>query len=193
MIDSQHAVPDPESNLFVGTTYASRTSDIANEPISTLLPCGNMGGFRARGSIENNGVDLVALVTTFSDPEWPDDYDEQSGRFTHFGDNKKPGSDLHETARKGNRLLRWVFSAIHTQDNERHLVPPFFVFAKKGANRAARFLGVAVPGATDCPESEDLIASWTTRGNDRFQNYRALVSRLQFFEAEGPKESAPHE
>ena len=174
--DGQVLIPIPSSDLLVGTTYAGRTSDIADEPISTLLPCGNMGGFRARGSIEGNRVQLVALVTTFADPEWPDTYDEQSGRFTYFGDNKKPGGDLHETARKGNQLLRWVFSAIHIQENQRHLVPPFFVFAKKGENRAATFLGIAAPGATDCPESEDLVASWTTRGNSRFQNYRSVFT-----------------
>lgn len=178
MDDNQHLVPTQDSDLQIGTTYAGRTSAIGDEPISTLLPCGNMGGFRARGSIDNKQVDLVALVTTFADPEWPDDFDAGSGRLTYFGDNKKPGRDLHDTSRKGNELLRWVFAAIHIQDHERALVPPFFVFAKRGENRAATFLGVAAPGATDYPESEDLVASWTTLGNSRFQNYRAVFTVL---------------
>ncbi|MDC1295001.1 hypothetical protein N8077_01520 [Myxococcota bacterium] len=178
MNGDHHVVPESNADLIIGTTYAGRTPDIGDEPISTLLPCGNMGGFRARGSIENKQVDLVALVTTFADPEWHDDFDKGSGRFTYFGDNKKPGRDLHDTSRKGNELLRWIFSAVHVQDHQRHLVPPFFVFAKRGENRAATFLGIAAPGARHCSESDDLVASWTTRGNDRFQNYRAVFTVL---------------
>ncbi len=178
MENARHVVPSKNSDLSVGTTYAGRTSDIGDEPISSLLPCGNMGGFRAKGSIEKRLVALVALVTTFADPEWPDDFDEHSGRLTYFGDNKKPGHELHDTSRKGNELLRWVFAAIHLQDHERPNVPPFFVFSKRGENRAATFLGIAAPGAASCPESEDLVASWTTVENARFQNYRSVFTIL---------------
>lgn len=178
MANGPRIVATSESDLEVGTTYVGESSEISHEPINILLSCGNMGGFRARGSVQKNRVDLVALVTTFADPEWPDRFDENTGRFTYFGDNKKPGRDLHDTSRGGNQLLRWAFAAIHIQDQQRRLVPPFFVFVKEGEKRASTFLGVAAPGAQDCPESEDLVSSWTTRGTDRFQNYRAVFTIL---------------
>ena len=167
-----------DADLIVGTTYSGETPDIGDEPINRLLACGNMGGFRARGSVQKDDVSLVVLVTTFADSDWPDEFDRDTRRFTYFGDNKKPGRDLHDTSKRGNQLLRWAFSSIHVRDHRRANVPPFFLFAKKGPNRAATFLGVAVPGADDCPEAEDLVAFWTTRGNDRFQNYKSLFSVL---------------
>ena len=68
--------------------------------------------------------------------------------------------------------------AIHMTDQRRADVPPFFVFSKAGEFRAVEFHGVAVPGAPSYSESEDLVATWTTRGNDRFQNYRAIFTLL---------------
>lgn len=171
-------VPTRDSNLQVGVTYAGRTSDIGDEPISTLLPCGNMGGFRIKGSVDDETVRFVSLVTTFGEIDWPDRLESDTGRFVYYGDNRKPGCDLHATPRHGNELLKWAFAAIHMTDRRRVDVPPFFVFSKAGEFRAVRFHGVAVPGAPSCAESEDLVATWTTRGNDRFQNYRAIFTLL---------------
>lgn len=171
-------IATPKMDLMAGTTYRGASSDIGDEPTSTLLPCGNMGGFRIKGSVDREDVRLVALVTTFGEPDWPDQLDLEKGRFTYYGDNRKPGRNLHDTPRHGNELLRWVFAAIHREENSRSKVPPFFVFSKAGAFRAVTFHGVAVPGAPSCPESEDLIATWTTRGNERFQNYRAIFTLL---------------
>ena len=39
------------------------------------------------------------------DPDWPDFIDVYTGIFIYFGDNKKPGFALHDTHRRGNKLL----------------------------------------------------------------------------------------
>lgn len=168
----------PDMDLRSGTTYRGASASIGDEPISTLLPCGNMGGFRIKGSVDDETARLVALVTTFGEVDWPDQLDLEKRRFVYFGDNRKPGRDLHSTPRHGNELLRWAFAAIHTADHRRSSMPPFFVFSKAGEFRAVQYHGVAVPGAPDCDESEDLVATWTTHGNDRFQNYRAIFTLL---------------
>lgn len=178
MSDDQRVIATPESGLTAGVTYEGKTSHIGDEPINTLLACGNMGGFRIRGSVLSSNLKLVVLFTTFADDEWRDSLDEASGKLIYFGDNKKPGQDLHATSKGGNELLRWTFRAIHIADQQRISVPPFFVFSKQTGNRAAKFLGVAAPGGADCSESDDLVATWTTAGNDRFQNYRAIFTIL---------------
>jgi len=165
-------------DLVVGKQYSGHSSDIGDEPLNALLGVGNMGGFRAKGSIQKREVSLVALVTTFSDEQWPDSLEKRSSKFVYFGDNKKPGRDLHETSKHGNELLSWVFSSIHIRDKDRSAVPPFFVFHKDGPRRAVRFLGVAAPGSPYLSESEDLIALWTTVGNERYQNYRSVFTIL---------------
>ena len=38
--------------------------------------------------------------------DWPDALDPETGLFTYFGDNRRPGKELHETSRGGNAILR---------------------------------------------------------------------------------------
>jgi len=58
------------------------------------------------------------------DLDWPDHLDTETGIFTYFGDNKKPGHELHDTPRFGNLLLRDMFERAHGSKSERALVPP---------------------------------------------------------------------
>lgn len=101
---------------------------MAHDPLARLLPCGNRGGFRFRGSHRTHEYLMGLLFTSGSDPDWPDVLDVETGLFTYFGDNKRPGSALHETPRGGNELLRFAFAATHGGREHRLRVPPFFVF-----------------------------------------------------------------
>ena len=67
----------------------------------------NQGGFRYRGSVA--ALEMVVLTSSMSDPDWPDALDPETGVFTDYGDNKRPGRTLHETPRNGNELLSRVF------------------------------------------------------------------------------------
>jgi Restriction endonuclease AspBHI N-terminal/Restriction endonuclease len=89
-----------------------------------------------------------------------------------------PGGHLHETAKGGNELLRLSFEWLHADPPRRDLIPPFFVFAKAGTGRDARFLGLAVPGAAHVQPSDDLVAIWRAAAGRRFQNYRATFTIL---------------
>lgn len=101
------------ANLIVDAVYEGGSAGNAgDDPISRLLPgAGNQGGFRAAGS----GADkkFVVLYTSGADPDWPDELDASTGQFTYYGDNKRPGHDLHDTARGGNALLRHAFGLHH--------------------------------------------------------------------------------
>lgn len=165
-------------DLVVDAVYQTGPrGSLDEEPLNRLLRCGNMGGFRIRGSATTR-YQLVVLYTTFDDPDWPDALDRARGRFVYFGDNKTPGRELHDTPKGGNELLRRTFEAMHVAPPKRKLVPPFFVFSKAGSSRDVRFHGLAAPGAPGLPESEDLVALWKTIGSQRFQNYRAVFTIL---------------
>jgi hypothetical protein len=116
---------------------------------------------------------MVVLTSTMSDPDCPDELDEETGTFTYYGDNKHPGRALHDTPRNGNELLRRIFAAADARDHGRRAVPPIFVFANTGIWRDVRFVGLAVPGTSEQQAAEDLVAIWRSSKGRRFQNYRA--------------------
>ncbi len=153
-----------------------RQGNAGDDPLGQLMGVSNSGGFRYRGSIDN--LQLVVLVTTLSDPDWPDGLDRETGVFTYYGDNKKPGRALHETPRRGNLLLAKVFDDAHAGLAGRQKVPPVFLFSSTRPYRDVEFLGLAVPGTTDRSATEDLVAVWKTAGDRRFQNYRAHFTVL---------------
>lgn len=172
----------PTADLTVGCIYEQGSQKTwAAEPLQRLLPgVGNQGGFRAAGSVKSGTVRYAVLFSSGADPDWPDRLDEETGLFTYFGDNKEPGSELHATSRSGNRLLRTCFDALHGEPPLRQLIPPFFVFTKAlaGGGRDVKFLGLAVPGASDVTSGGDLVAIWRTTAGERFQNYRATFTVL---------------
>jgi hypothetical protein len=135
-----------------------------------------MGGFRYRGSLDE--LELIVLVTTLNDPDWPDTMDRETGVLTYYGDNKKPGRSLHDTPRFGNEILRRLFDMAHGTEEQRRKMPPILVFASTGTWRDVVFLGLAVPGTSDLRASEDLVAIWKIADGRRFQNYRARFTIL---------------
>jgi len=158
--------------VFEGGNYGN----VKDDPLSHLLPCGNLGGFRFKGT-QKTGYQIVILYSSLIDLDWPDNLDTETGIFTYYGDNKKPGKSLHNTPKGGNKLLRKCFESIHSNPSQRDKIPPFFVFTKAGKGRDVKFRGLAVPGSDVYHQNEDLVAIWKDSGG-RFQNYRSIFTIL---------------
>ncbi|MXY22221.1 MAG: restriction endonuclease [Dehalococcoidia bacterium] len=169
------------ADLIVDAIYEGQEGgQLAGEPLSHLLAgIGNLGGFRSSGKGEDKN--LVVLNSSGEDRDWPDTLDLSTGRFFYYGDNKRPGHDLHTTHKGGNRILRRVFDMLHGDPPIRNRIPPFLIFTKHSTRLSARsfqFRGLAVPGYPNLPATEDLIAIWKTTDGNRFQNYLATFSIL---------------
>ncbi|MFC4526240.1 restriction endonuclease [Dyella halodurans] len=166
------------TDLHVDAHYTGRRSGNAgDDPLPALLSVDSQGGFRKRGKTQGQ-LTMLVLTSSMDDPDWPDTLDRESGVFTYYGDNKKPGRELHETGRHGNFILRKIFAAARAGAAGRAEVPPIFLFAATGVWRDVQFLGLAVPGASDLDASEELVAIWRIAGGERFQNYRARFTVL---------------
>ena len=171
----------PKADLIVDAVYEGGPGGrLSGEALSKLLPgVGNLGGFRASG--QGDDKKFVVLFTSGEDKDWPDSLDLSTGQFVYYGDNKKPGYDLHATQRGGNRILRHVFDLLHSEPQERNRIPPFLVFEKYRTNVSARsfqYKGLAVPGFAGLPATSDLVAVWKNSNGQRFQNYRAVFTIL---------------
>jgi hypothetical protein len=165
------------TDLLVDAVYqGGRSGNSRDDPLSRLLSVSNSGGFRYRGNLTN--LEMVVLTSTQIDPDWPDALDRETGIYTYYGDNKRPGVALHETRRKGNSLLKIIFEQAHGGPEERRKVPPIFVFTNTGTWRDVLFLGLAIPGTSDLRSSEELVAIWRLAKGLRFQNYRARFTIL---------------
>lgn len=168
----------PKADLFVDALYKGGTNkNASDDPINKLVRGGNQGGFRYVGSpTDITQCNLVILYTSGDDSDWPDAIDLEAGSFIYFGDNKKPGHELHDTPRGGNLILKNIFDALHS--DRRREIPPIFIFSKAGEGRDVIFKGICVPGFHGYSQSEDLVAIWRTKDNQRFQNYKAVFSIL---------------
>lgn len=167
------------ADFIVEQVYRGGTrGTVADDPLSVLLPVGNQGGFRYKGSPARGDVRLVVLYTSGHNVDWPDELDVTTGTFTYYGDNRDPGRELHDTQRKGNLILRDAFARAAGGADERALVPPFLLFEKAGFGRDVRFRGLMVPGSPLVLADEQLVAIWRNRSGQRFQNYRATFTVL---------------
>ena len=165
------------ADLMVDAVYQGRRiGNAGDDPLHRLLGVSLMGGFRYLGS--KTALKMLVLTTSLSDPDWPDALDSETGLFTYYGDNKRPGRALHATPRFGNEILRQVFELGRGGPLERALVPPIFVFASAGEQRDVKYLGLAVPATLDLRSTEDLVAIWKSAKGARFQNYRARFTIL---------------
>ncbi len=150
-------------------------SGLAGEPLSKLIPrCPNQGGFRMLGGRSFGKCTLLVLSSSGTEVDWPDALDAERGVFTYFGDNQKPGHELHDTPQGGNRLLRDMFAAV-TVVLDRLKVPPVLVFTKLGRGTSTRFRGLCVPSSD---LDAGLVAIWRQSNGQRFQNYRAQFDIL---------------
>ena len=107
-------------------------------------------GFRDSGEKKN----FIVLYTSGENKDWPDQLDVNTGQFTYYGDNRKPGRKLHAT--NGNKILERVFDSLHSN---RSKIPPFFVFRKSptvASSLSVQFKGLAVPGFLGLPSDRRL-------------------------------------
>ncbi|NHB85084.1 restriction endonuclease [Tessaracoccus sp. HDW20] len=167
------------ADLVLDRVYAGGTrGNAADDALARLLPVGNQGGFRFNGSVKSHSVSLVVLYTSGAEVDWPDHVDPTTGDFTYYGDNRKPGKELHETPRGGNELLRYMFEASRGEVARRQQVPPIFLF-ERVVGRNIRFRGLLTPGSPRLASEEELVAIWRTTRELRFQNYRAHFTILK--------------
>jgi len=130
------------ADLILDAVYeGGRAGNAGDDPLGPLLGVSNQGGFRHLGRREK--PHLLVITTSMIEPDWPDSLDLETGLFTYFGDNRKPGLDLHDTPRWGNQMLRDLFSRTHAVPPERGSVPPILVFRPSG-NLEACF-GATIP------------------------------------------------
>lgn len=165
------------TELIVDNIYAGGRKGNHSDDALQHLGVGNQGGFRYKGSIDK--PDLIVLYSNKKDLDWPDELDKETGIYTYYGDNKKPGKDLHDTEKSGNLLLKNIFDLAHGGPLKRQFVPPVLVFEKAGLYRDVIFLGLAVPGNQELDATEDLTALWKIKDGMRFQNYRAKFTILK--------------
>ncbi len=167
------------SDLIPGAIYRASTESVGkgNEVLSQLLPgISNSGGFRARAG--DGDPQIVILYSTGAEGEWPDSLDASGETFTYYGDNRKPGKELHSTARGGNRLLRKWFDAWGNGDRE--TVPLILGFRKSefAGGSDIEFIGVLVPGTQNDAPHESLRIERRENSNGDFENYRAQFTVL---------------
>jgi len=166
------------ADLHVDALYeGGRHGNAGDDPLPKLLRVDSQGGFRYRGKVAGK-LHMLALTSSMNDPDWPDALDRETGVFTYYGDNKKPGRELHDTGRDGNLILQKIFAAARSGQEARSQVPPIFFFAGAASWRDMNFLGLGVPGASDLDSAEELVAIWRTAQGKRFQNYRARFTIL---------------
>ena len=181
-----------DAPLIIDATYeGGHFNNIKDDPISALLAgVGNQGGFRAALSEDKTHVAYVVIYSSGDEPEWPDEIDVRTGLFRYYGDNRKPGSRLHQTKRMGNRLLEDVFAAFH--EGRMEDIPPFLVFRKTGRGRDVRFIGLAAPGHKNISTEDDLVASWYMMKGQRFKNLRASFTLLELDDGSVSREWLDH-
>jgi hypothetical protein len=166
-----------DADLIVEAIYeGGPKDDVSADPISKLLKCENMGGFRITGSKKTHEYKMCGIYTDLINSDWPDIIEKETGKFIYYGDNRNHGRNLHDTPKGGNQLLKYVFEQLHL--GNRKVIPPFFLFSKSGRRRDVVFQGIAVPGHPDMNENEDLVAIWKLKGGKRFQNYKSVFTIL---------------
>ena len=54
------------------------------------------------GSPRDRSLKLCVLYSELADPDWPDELRFEKGAFIYYGDNKRPGHELHDNAATDN-------------------------------------------------------------------------------------------
>lgn len=165
------------ADLILDAVYESGQNGFAGSPLPKILGVGNQAGFRKYTETNApSGYSYIVLHSGLDAPEWPDHIETETGNFIYYGDNRSPGSALHNTDKGGNKDLRDHFAKL--SEGERRQIPPYFVFMSTGSSRNQQFRGLAVPGTEQGSEESDLVAIWKSKDGQRFQNYKARFSIL---------------
>lgn len=170
------------ADLYIDAIYSSpRPSRIghADDVLSEFINVPNEGGFRYTKRKDKKTIAYIALKLSGYDPAWPDDYDNETGILTYYGDNKDAGSDVEKTSRKGNLILREMFDALADGGDRLRDIPPILVFQNTGVKRDVRFIGLAVPGIKDVHSDDYFTTIWRSKNGVRFPNYLAKFTVIK--------------
>ena len=145
------------SPLIVDATYLGGSAgNASDDPISRILPVGNVGGIRLSGAASNPYA--IVLVSSGTHTDWPDVLDPTNGEFVYYGDNRTPGKrQLHDTPRKGNVALRYVFENAANVATRRN-VPP-----DSALPRIGEVSFVSLPGSCGPQYAFRSQRRWTSR------------------------------
>lgn len=164
------------SDLIIDAVYEGGIAgNLSDDALSKLMLCENSGGFRKKGSVNPFNIKYIVLFSTGNDVDWMDIIDYEVGRVKYHGDNKKPGRELHDTPKKGNIILKKIFDLL--SKGERSKIPPIFIFTKE-EGRNIKFRGLIVPGDPRIKPQEQLVALWSSKSGQRYQNYQAYFTIL---------------
>lgn len=162
------------TSLIIDCIYEhGKPWDLSVDALSKLMKVKNVGGFRTK-----SGLKYVVLYSTNSDIYWRDQLDTELGLYIYYGDNKKPGVDLHVPY--GNKVLRETFEKAESDKIEvRKTIPPFFLFESDRLNGGVKFRGLMVPGYRGVNHFDWLTAVWAQlNSGGRFQNYKSMFTIL---------------
>ena len=160
----------PTAHLIRNAIYeGGPTKDFSDDPIPPLVKGKNVGGFRKTGP-------YAVLYTNGIEPNWPDELSIDKRQFIYHGDRRKPDGDLHSTP--GNRFLEAQYQFLSTKQRAKLL--PTFIFQKANGStpRAVQFLGLAIFGAANIPDSDVLSTYWCRLNDQKFLNYRVIYTIL---------------
>ena len=168
------------ADLFVDAVYeGGNDKNLKSEVLSKIAHVGNTGGFRkCKKTVNGKKVKdpaYVCIYTTGEEIEWRDEVDRTLGRFSYWGDNRKPGNPLTKTSLGGNGFLQDIFTNLNL--GIRKKIAPVFVF-QKYCGRDVIFLGLAVPGDRRMNPQDALVAVWAQSSDGRYQNYKAIFTIL---------------
>ncbi|MGF9772386.1 HNH endonuclease [Priestia aryabhattai] len=183
--------------LLINSIYegGAKKNPAADDPLTKLFKVngfiksvGNRGGFRKSRKEKNGKVtNEIAYSVIFSSrkvKEWPNIYDESTGIFIYYGDNREPGNNYLSTKQKGNAWLKEIFEKAYGPSEARKTIPPMFVFESTGVGVNVEFLGVAVPGIKGKTMEQALELKTYGEPQNQFQNYKAHLTVINI-EPEG--------
>jgi len=163
------------SDLITGSIYEGGPT-ISSEPISTILGVGNQGGIRTK--VNHGEISFVALLSTNSETEWPDEFDSSNGSYTYFGDNRSSDKGLLEP--QGNKALQRIFESNFSTQTDRLKSPPFFIFslAPGHPGHSKKFMGLGVPGGASNEEDWCIAKFFKGKNNEKFLNFQIKLTIL---------------
>mgnify|MGYP001050324362 CR=1 FL=1 len=177
--------------LLVNSIYEGGTigNPAADDPLTKLFrvdgfkkSVGNRGGFRkSKKELNGKTTDDIAYSVIYSTgkiKEWPDYYDEITGTFIYYGDNREPGNPILNTKQKGNKWLKEIFGKAYGPYEERKTIPPMFVFESTGLGTNVEFLGIAVPGVKGKTRKQALERKSFGESPNQFENYKAHLTMI---------------
>ena len=172
-------------DLFIDAIYMGPRplkTGYANDVLTKFIKVQNEGGFRKAINHDKSIAYLVLLLTGYN-PAWPDDFDTETGILTYYGDNIKAGTDIENTPKGGNTILRQMFDNLAKGGDSLQKIPPILLFQKVGKSHDVKFLGLAVPGVPNLHADEYFSTVWRTQDGVRFSNYVAKFTVIKIEES----------